>query len=204
MKQIIIEDGNPIKQSGLSQANTFGRNITIVYGTVTKIYIKLAAVSVKLDNGITIKYVAVPSREWESGDGAGETDIPPAGSRVSVFFPYGQQNIAGCFVMNSPIDIDADTDRLAEGNESKIIKLRKGGIRTVYDRSTGNYTVTDIDSNSFSITIDKENSIISVKDWSGNDFVMNSSGITITDKNGNTITMASGKVTINSHLEVTS
>jgi hypothetical protein len=204
MKRIIIEDNKPVTQSGLSQADTFGKNINIVYGYVTNIYIKLAAVSVKLDNGITIKYVSVPSREWESGDGAGKTDMPPVGSRVSVFFPYGQQNISGVRVQDSPIDIKKDTDRLVTGEENKITHLLKGGIQTVYDRSTGNYIITDKDNSSFSITINKKNSIISVTDWNSNKFVMNSDGINITDKNNNTIAMASGKVTINSHLEVTS
>jgi hypothetical protein len=204
MKQIIIEDNDSITQSGLSQADTFGKNINIVYGYVTNIYIKLAAVSVKLDNGITIKYVAVPSRQWETGDGVGKTDMPPVGSRVSVFFPYGQQNISGVRVQDSPIDTKVDTDRLVEGNENKVINFLKGGIQTEYDRSTGNYSVTDKDNSTFSITINKKNSIISVTDWNSNKIVMNSDGITITDKNNNTIAMASGKVTINNHLEVTS
>lgn len=195
-----------VAQSAMG-TGAFSSTISGAFGYVSAHHIKTASVSVELLNGIVLMSVASASREWvcdiNTNTSAGAVDLPPVGSLVFVFFPYGIENTSGAFVLASFFDYTkkSHADLLVEGDESKVTTVRAGGIKTVYDRKTGNYTVSDIDDTKLSIRVDKENKNLAVTDWNDNKVTLDSNGITLEAK-GNTVKMETGKVLINGHLEV--
>lgn len=204
-------------------AGGFSSTISGAFGYVREHHAKLATVTVELMNGSILHSVAVPSREWvcdvENNASTGGFDLPPVGSFVLVFFPYGIENVTGAFVFGSFFDPYNSKHQafLVEEEQDKITTVYAGGIKTVYDRTTGNFTVSDVDDEKLSIRVDKENGELAVTDWNDNAITLNSSGMvlatpddTVTmDSNGikleakgNTVELKTGKAVINGHLEV--
>lgn len=196
------------RQGAMFGAGKFAATMVGVYGYVREHFIKTATVSVELFNGILLHSVAVPSRTWideTAPNVTGTVDLPPVNSFVFVLLPYGMENVTGAIVLFSVFNnrVPKQEARLVEGEEKKVVEVLSGNIKTTYDRETGNYKIEDLDdADNFVIELDKSNSRLHVKDWSGNDILANDSGIVITDTNGNTISMQSSKVLVNGHLEV--
>lgn len=192
--------------ASMQGAGTFSGFIGGSIGYVREQFIKNAAVKVELLNGIILHQVRVASREWVAvidDEATGTVDLPPLGSMVFVLFPYGMENLSGAMVLCSVYDDRNDTHakRLVEGEGKKVVTLREGGIKTIYDRATGNYLLEDVDDPSFLVRVDKGSSEIELVDWNANRFMLSSDGVTISAK-GNTVELLSGKTVINGNLEV--
>lgn len=198
---IISPPPRAIPQSAMKGAGLFSSFIGGAFGYVRSHHVKQAAVTVELMNGIILHSVGVPSRlEWVANTAneksTGAMDLPPVGSLVFVLFPYGIENTSGAMVLFSVFD---DTNKkhqefFVEGDEAKVVRVREGGIKTTYDRATGNYLIEDVDDANFSILLDKENGAIALADWNGNAVTIDADGIEVADSNGNNVIMDSAGI----------
>lgn len=204
MKKVVYT--NPAPQSSLKGAGNFFSAVSGAFGYVRGLHPKYGTVKVELMNGIMLHSVRVAARGWVNETDAnvsGGYDLPPVGSFVFVFFPYGRGNTSGATVLFSVFDNanKKHATRIKEGDEAKIVTVLEGGIRTTYDRETGNYLVEDIDDAKLKILIDKENKKVELFDWNDNKMSFSSSGLKLEGK-GNTVSLEAGKTVINGHLEV--
>lgn len=190
----------PTPQNALLGAGHFSGFIGGALGYVRAHHIELAAVKVELLNGMMLHTVRVPSRGWVapmgSGDVTGTVDLPPIDSLVFVLLPYGMENLTGATVLFSVFD-EANADhakRLKVGDERKVVAVHEGGIRTTYDRETGNYLVEDIDDAKLKILVDKGNKALSVSDWNDNKINGDSTGLKLESAETDVFIKADGAI----------
>jgi hypothetical protein len=209
MSRIVVqfrEPPQPTPQQSIHGAGHFSGFIGGALGYVRTHRIKECAVKVELLNGIMLHTVRVPSRGWVAEVAnrvTGTVDLPPINSLVFVMFPYGMENLSGATVLYSVFD-DANSKhagRLVEGDERKSVSILEGGIKTTYDRETGNYLVEDLDDAKLKISVDKEGKKIELFDWSENKISLSSDGVKLEGK-GNTVSLQTSKVLINGNLEI--
>lgn len=178
----ILEKPRAVDQSSMSPP-PFSHTFSGAFGYVREHFIKQAAVSVELRNGILLHSVAVPSRGWVSdvdeNTSTGGVDLPPVGSLVFVFFPYGNENITGAFVLGSFFDHrnKKHAKFLTKGEEAKAVHVEVGGLKTAYDRQEKVFAVTDVDDEKLLIQLDKKNKKLTVTDWNDNKVTLDSNGV---------------------------
>lgn len=173
-----------IPQSQMIGAGLFSDFIGGALGYVRDHRVKEAAVKVELLNGIMLHNVGVPSRTWVAASGSkvsGGLDLPPVGSLVFVLFPYGIDNPSGALVLFSVFNDDDKKHQafLKEGEEKKVTVLEQGGLKTIYDRETGDLEIVDDSDSSMGIKVSLSSKEITVDDWNGNHVEMKSGGLTL-------------------------
>jgi len=138
-------------QHGTVQSNKFfdisslSNPLYITWGKVLKADSSMNTVNLELQNGLELRNVEVRSLEWAgaNSEGYGERDLPPENCRVLILFPDGI--VENAFVLCSGLDLlgtvgtKQKEELLVSGKEDEHLKIREGGLKETYDKSTGSY-----------------------------------------------------------------
>jgi phage baseplate assembly protein gpV len=210
----IIEEGYydqaPIAaaKESFARDNSYDKPLYITWGTIVpgSRNSSTMMVDVRLSTGMIIRNCEVASLEWvgfESERGYGERRLPSEKSKVLILFPDGiiENAIVICSVLSllGGLGDKLKTELIKSGQEDIDLKIRKGGLKETYDRSTGVWTIEDKEGNK--IILDPTNDI-TIQSKDNNIVQMNSDGITLTDKNSNTFVMGTSSIVINDNLEI--
>ena len=155
-------------QHGTVQSNKFfdisslSNPLYITWGKVLKADSSMNTVNLELQNGLELRNVEVRSLEWAgaNSEGYGERDLPPENCRVLILFPDGI--VENAFVLCSGLDLLGEVgtkqkeELLVSGKEGEHLKIREGGLKETYDKSTGAYT---LETNEAKIDIDADGAI---------------------------------------------
>jgi len=143
--------------------SSFATPLYCTWGKVIDSHSEDNTVDVELQTGIEIRRIGVRSLEWAgaNSDAYGERDLPPNGCKILILFPDGI--IENAFVICSGLDIFGDVgtkqkeELLVSGKETEYLRIKEGGLKTTYEKSTGVYT---IEVNDAVISIDASGGII--------------------------------------------
>lgn len=199
MRKIIIPRGpTPAYQSN-AQPSFYSPMLRIAYGVVKAVNKTLGTCDIEMKTGFLVKNIQLMSVVPPGKDPiSGGVKYPRLETEVKLIYP--ENDMKNGFILPGTLDFrDADVvSDILGGADTEVLPE---GWRTEYDPETGNYTLTDVDTD-FSLVVDKENETVEFTDWNGNTFSLSSTGISIEDANGNTVSMESGKVVINSNVEI--
>jgi phage baseplate assembly protein gpV len=173
--------------------------LRIAYGVVKAVNKTLGTCDIEMKTGFLVKNIQLMSVVPPGKDPiSGGVKYPRLETEVKLIYP--ENDMKNGFILPGTLDFrDADVvSDILGGADTEVLPE---GWRTEYDPETGNYTLTDVDTD-FSLVVDKENETVEFTDWNGNTFSLSSTGISIEDANGNTVSMESGKVVINSNVEI--
>jgi len=145
------------------EVSSFATPLHCTWGKVIDSHSEDNTVDVELQTGIEMKRIGVRSLEWAgaNSDAYGERDLPPNNCKVLILFPDGI--IENAFVICSGLDIFGDVgtkqkeELLTSGKETEYLRIKEGGLKTTYEKSTGVYT---IEVNDAVISIDANGGII--------------------------------------------
>ena len=210
---IIIEEEEDINQGNLQRAkddfqenSSYSKEIFCAWAIVKKTYSSRGMVDVELSTGNIIKNCGVVSKEWAGFDtdgGYGERNLPPENSKVLILFPEGI--IENAVILGSKLSLlgKVGEEQKAEGlfdadKESEKLKISKGGLKEIYDSSTGNWSLEDKNGNK----IEWSSTGIKITDKDNNIYETATNGIKITDQSGNVIESGTDSLVINSNLEI--
>ena len=142
---------------------SFTKPLYITWAKVTAHSAKFNTVNVELQTGIALRNISVRSLEWAGSNsiGYGERDLPPIDCKVLLLFPDGI--IENGFVLCSELEILGSVgekhkdELLVEGEEDIHLRIREGGLKETYDKTTGEYT---LEINDAIINIDANGGIV--------------------------------------------
>jgi len=128
----------------------------VMWGTVLLANSEHNTVDVELMNGVELRNIEVRSLEWAGVNsvGYGERDLPPKDCPVLIIFPNG--SVESGFVLCSALnrfESKHKTELLVSGKEEEYLRIREGGLKETYDKSTGawkievNDAIINIDAN---------------------------------------------------------
>lgn len=147
----ILQDGTIRGEKELKSSTSFLAGDEKKYfgwGKIIKRRSETCDVDVILDNGMELRHVGVASREWagSNSEGFGERDLPPEDALVLIAFPYGTMDdalvLCSGFTVFGKHATKWKTELLTSGKETEALKIREGGLKETYDKSTGAYKLT--------------------------------------------------------------
>jgi len=174
-----------VQSSKFFDISSLSNPLYATWGKVLKADSSMYTVNLELQNGLELRNVEVRSLEWAgaNSEAYGERDLPPENCRVLILFPDGI--VENAFVLCSGLDLlgtvgtKQKEELLVSGKEDEHLKIREGGLKETYDKSTGAYILEvngakiDIDS-SGAIKISRDEGKVSIA----------SDGVTSISKNG--------------------
>ncbi len=143
----ILQDGIQRGKRSIGASN-FARDEKryFAWGRVEKARSENMDVDVKIDTGMTLRHVAVASREWAGSNtttGFGERDLPPVDALVLIVFPYGTMDDAivlcsafSLFGMHTP---KWQSELLVANKEHERLKVTEHADKEIYNKTTGAY-----------------------------------------------------------------
>ncbi|KKM04503.1 hypothetical protein LCGC14_1763560 [marine sediment metagenome] len=179
-----IGSPRPVVQAGIKANDNLKGGVALsgMWGTILSANSEHNTVNVRLESGIEMRDVAVRSMEWAGANssGYGERDLPPKGCSVLIIFPG--DGIESGFVLCSALnrfEPKHKTELLVSGKETEHLRVREGGLKETYDKSTGAYT---LETNEAKIDIGSSGAIKISKN--GGEVNIASDGVISISKNG--------------------
>jgi len=116
------------------------------WGRVEKARSENMDVDVKLDTGMTLRHVAVASREWAGSNtttGFGERNLPPVDALVLIVFPYGTMDdaivLCSAFSLFGIHTTKWQSELLVANKEHERLRVTENADKETYNKDTGAY-----------------------------------------------------------------
>lgn len=158
-----VNQSSALKNKKAFNVSSYSNALYAGWGRVIKAYSNDCTIDLEMASGTFLTHIPIRSVEWAGSNsiGFGERDLPPIGCRVLMVFPDGM--IENAFVLCSALEVLGDVGKkhkielLASGKETEYLRIREGGLKETYDKSTGEWK---IEVNNATINIDASGKVV--------------------------------------------